>query len=172
MHGKTVEREKTATVEAEAGGPQIAAAQNDGAGAMHNVADPGLRTRTLDDSAVQALILLRDKVTGVVHHKRMRIQALRHNAGRSVAVIRTRLAEERERLKFVKRNMVEKSALHERAATEYRLAREVLVQAKIDEGTTALKDRRLARKFFRKGCENLVESWIENVAVADARLKA
>ncbi|KAG0572740.1 hypothetical protein KC19_VG121600 [Ceratodon purpureus] len=100
----------------------------------------------------------------------MRIQELRHDAGKTVSNLRHQLAEEGERLRYFERKVVERTDAHNRASAEYSRARDVHIQAKIDEGTTALQGEISTRKLFTKACLTLVESWFENVAIAFTRL--
>ena len=129
-------------------------------------------SRTLDVGGVNALVHLRTIVSESVNAERMRLQAARHDAEKTVSNVRRRLAEEWERLKFIERKVREKSDSHDRAAAEFQRARDVLEAAKFDEGMPATKEQKISMKSFTKICENLVASWLENAGHAHSRLQA
>ena len=126
----------------------------------------------LNAAAVTALVGLRPNITCVLENERTRLQMADYGAGRGVSNLRKRMGEELDKLKFITQKVAEKADRHSRAAKVYKRARDVLVTAKVDEGTTAIKEKTETLKRVTSICENLVESCLENVKLAASRLES
>ena len=126
---------------------------------------------TLDVAAISAMARLRPSFVSKIEKERKRLQVVRDGLREPVEQIRLRLIEQRETLPLLEKEVVEKSRNHDKIAGQFRRAREVLKSTKVDRGATATKETRSLPNPPNRMCEQLVDSWLENVAVAYSQLE-
>lgn len=129
------------------------------------------RPISLDVSALSPMALLRPSFLVAVNNERVRLQRVREDLGESVGRTRHCLTEQRERLNVLQRKVVEKSRSHDRAADQFRRAREYLKATKLDDGASTTKEPPSVKKPPNRMCEHLVASRLDNVAVSYSQLQ-
>ncbi|KAG0578021.1 hypothetical protein KC19_5G198400 [Ceratodon purpureus] len=125
---------------------------------------------TIDESAAMGLILLRPSFNGTVEAERQRFIAARHDIGKPLHNLRSEIAEDKDRLKFLERKVAEKISSYERASEEYGQARDLYAAARFDQGQPASRDQKTAMKRMTKIRENLIANCFANLEGANTRL--
>ena len=132
-----------------------------------NVSDPKVRAPvTLDVAEISALALLRTAITCSVENERVRLLMVQMDLGRSVGKLRKSLTEQRLRLTVLERKALEKSRSHDRAKAQFRRAREIMNANKLDIGASVRKHGGSVGNSGMRMSEQLVNSWMDNVAAA------
>lgn len=121
---------------------------------------------SMTKSTFAGLALIRGAMEQAVITQRNNLCMSSHNEKRDVAQIKSRLAEEKERLKYINRKLAEKTASHDRACDELQRARVVCATARQDNGIQTDLEQIAARKSFLRICEALENSWEQHVGIA------
>ena len=90
-----------------------------------------------------------------------------HDEKSHVAKLKSTLAVEKERLKYVNKKLVEKTDYHDRSVAELQRAKAVRIAAHQDDGNL---EQAAGRKAFVRMCESLESSWGQNVDIAKQQL--
>ena len=140
-------------------------------GAWHQLSN-GRGSRTVEASVISAVIMLRSAMSAAVEHERGRLVMAGNEVAKPSSIIRRRLAEERDRLRCIDQKLIEKSGTHDRAAKQYQRARDMINAAQFEITAATPLNQKRARNSFSNNFEDLVEGWIQDVAVAYAQLES
>ncbi|KAG0598406.1 hypothetical protein M758_12G070400 [Ceratodon purpureus] len=91
---------------------------------------------------------------------------------KSVDRIRSCLTEQRQRLSILDRKVLEKKRSHDRAAAQFRRAREVMNASKVDVVDPISKGGGSGQRGGVKMCEQLVNSMMDTVREASTELES
>ena len=125
--------------------------------------------KTLSPTALYGLYLARKGVTHAVATERMKLREASHNTEKEVALLKVRLSEQKDHLKFLNRKLAEKNENYDRTSAEYERAHELYVAA-CKDGTSNDFEQISARRAFKAMCETLDNSWFKNVDFAKRAL--
>ncbi|KAG0601200.1 hypothetical protein M758_11G092000 [Ceratodon purpureus] len=120
-------------------------------------------------STFSGLALLRHAIETAVKNARNDLCMSSHDKKCEVSNLKSKLAEEKARLKYMNRKLSEKTDSHVRARQEYDYARGVCVNARQNEGIVLDANHISAHKIFVRNCEVLEKSWAQNLELAEAR---
>ena len=125
--------------------------------------------QTMTNSTFAGLSLLRPAIEVAVTTERNKLCMSSHDEKRDVALLKSRVIEENERLKYMNRKLAENVDSHNYACEEYEKARTVCMAAREDDGSLTDPEQVRGRKYFVRMCESLEKSWQQNVDVAKQR---
>ena len=127
---------------------------------------------TLGGPQISAMALLRTSFMSSVENERVRLLMVERDLGKSVGKLRKTLTEQRQRLTVMERKAVEKSRSHDRAQAQFRRAREIMNANKVDIGSAGPKRGASPGNSGVRMSELLVNSWMDNVAVAAKQVES
>ena len=121
--------------------------------------------------ASDGLSLIRTQMAGVVNIEKMRLQQARHDYYRNADNLSSKLQEEKEKLKFFERKLLERSGTYDRLQEAANKANIALTVAKSACNTGSTKhEQMMDPKLMLTSCEVLVNSWSENLELSRERL--
>ena len=128
--------------------------------------------QTMTAAAFSGLSLLRPAIESAVKAARNDLYQSLHDTKCGVSALKSKLIEEKERLKYVNRKLSGKKASHARAREGYERAQEVCAAAARHNNIHSEdQDQTTFHKLFVQNYERLEKSWCQNVQEAETRKK-
>ena len=118
-----------------------------------SVADKAFHVMT--NSTFASLSKVRLAIEAAVSNMRNNLCMSSHDDKVEIEKLKSRLMEEKECLKRVKRKLAKKVDSHDQAHDEYECARQVCINARQDEGSATDVDQAINRKSFVRQWESL-----------------
>ena len=125
--------------------------------------------QSMTASTFSGLALLRPAIETVVKNARNDLCMSSHELKCEVSTLKSKLMEEKARLKYVNRKLSEKTDSHVRARQEYDRARGVCINAHQNEDISTDANHITAHKIYVPNCETLEKSWAQNLENAETR---
>ena len=135
-------------------------------------ADPIAAILNIDAPALRGLMELRSEITTLLKKEKNRLKEALHATSFAVAEKQRRVNEEKDRIRFVNRKVLETREVNRKATEEHDRALEVLRTARASAHSVNSPDEKYSQTAYISNCESLVKSWAENLQVASESLSS